>query len=138
MCSSDLPQLQVRSRELCGLRAGCPLSMVNLSSSLTNNVFQKGALGLALSLPLLTTLPARAQTETITETETDSLTVDVLEQPTAEGDAAEKVEATEVESVEVDVDVSIFNGSSGSSEVNGFVLDSRIGRSSHESNISKN
>jgi len=80
--------------------------MVNLSSSLTNNVFQKGALGLALSLPLLTTLPAKAQTETITETETDSLTVDVLEQPAAEGDAAEEVEATEVESVEVDVDVS--------------------------------
>jgi outer membrane protein insertion porin family len=79
--------------------------MVNLTSSLTNNMFRKGALGLALSLPLLTTIPARAQSETITETEEESLTVEVLEQPTAGGDAAEpvEVEATEVESVEVDV-----------------------------------
>ena len=81
-------------------------SMVNLSSSLSNNVFHKGALGLALSLPLLTALPARAQTEAITETDSESLTVDVLAQPTGDGEAADEVEveATEDDSVEVDVE----------------------------------
>ena len=37
--------------------------MVNLSSCRTRNAVRRGALGLALALPLLTTLPARAQSE---------------------------------------------------------------------------
>ena len=37
--------------------------MVNPSSYRTRNAVRRGALGLALALPLLTTLPARAQTE---------------------------------------------------------------------------
>ena len=37
--------------------------MVNPSSSRTRNAVRRGALGLALALPLLTTLPARAQAE---------------------------------------------------------------------------
>ena len=38
--------------------------MVNPSSCRTRNAVRRGALGLALALPLLTTLPARAQAET--------------------------------------------------------------------------
>jgi len=37
--------------------------MVNTSSCRTRNAVRRGALGLALALPLLTTLPARAQAE---------------------------------------------------------------------------
>ena len=37
--------------------------MVNPSSYRTRNAVRRGALGLALALPLLTTLPARAQAE---------------------------------------------------------------------------
>ena len=37
--------------------------MVNSSSCRTRNAVRRGALGLALALPLLTTLPARAQAE---------------------------------------------------------------------------
>ena len=38
--------------------------MVNPSSDRTRNAVRRGALGLALALPLLTSLPARAQAET--------------------------------------------------------------------------
>ena len=37
--------------------------MVNPSSCRTRNAVRRGALGLALALPLLTTIPARAQAE---------------------------------------------------------------------------
>ena len=37
--------------------------MVNPSSYRTRNAVRRGALGLALALPLLTTIPARAQAE---------------------------------------------------------------------------
>ena len=75
--------------------------MVNFTSSRTKDAVRQGALGLALALPLLTTVPARAQTETVSETE--AVTVDVLEGTTETGEVEElEVEASEVETIEVE------------------------------------
>ena len=73
--------------------------MVNLSSSLTNGIVRKGALGLALSLPLLAGAPVRAQSDVVSETETEAVTADVLEQTSG---STEEVEATETEMIEVE------------------------------------
>ena len=73
--------------------------MVNLSSSLTNGIVRKGALGLALSLPLLAGAPVRAQSDVVSETETEAVTADVLEQTSG---STEEVEATETETIEVE------------------------------------
>ena len=75
--------------------------MVNFTSSRTKDAVRQGALGLALALPLLTTVPARAQTETVSETE--AVTVDVLEGTTETGEVEQlEVEASEVETIEVE------------------------------------
>ena len=75
--------------------------MVNFTSSRTKDAVRQGALGLALALPLLTTVPARAQTETVSETE--AVTVDVLEGTTETGEVEElEVEASEVETIDVE------------------------------------
>ena len=75
--------------------------MVNFTSSRTKDAVRQGALGLALALPLLTTVPARAQTETVSETE--AVTVDVLEGMTETGEVEElEVEASEVETIDVE------------------------------------
>ena len=75
--------------------------MVNFTSSRTKDAVRQGALGLALALPLLTTVPARAQTETVSETE--AVTVDVLEGTTETGEVEElEVDTSEVETIDVE------------------------------------
>ena len=75
--------------------------MVNFTSSRTKDAVRQGALGLALALPLLTTVPARAQTETVSETE--AVTVDVLEGKTETGEVEElEVDTSEVETLDVE------------------------------------
>ena len=77
--------------------------MVNPSSYRTRNAVRRGALGLALALPLLTTLPARAQTEADSDQSSeeqvqleDALTGGKTEPQAVEVEAFEDVQETPV------------------------------------------
>ncbi len=77
--------------------------MVNPSSYRTRNAVRRGALGLALALPLLTTLPARAQTESDSDQSSeeqvqleDALTGGKTDPQAVEVEAFEDVQETPV------------------------------------------
>ena len=77
--------------------------MVNPSSCRTRNAVRRGALGLALALPLLTTLPARAQTEADSDQSSeeqvqleDALTGGNIEPQAVEVESFEDVQETPV------------------------------------------